>query len=229
LAQVSLNDEWLKLPLKSPDEGKRQTWFRTEPTPASRFSSLLANIVSKPLPAIGFLTALEDPQHGFFGGYLILSQLGRPLEFHCSTPVMPNQAQRILYGKTLATYVLGDLIGQTLLTKSQLPVPAVLTDQREMLGLSLLRDEIVICVESNDRADDALETSAIPQFMLGGYRLFGTATCVWQPNEQQEVLQNLAAHVDLAEPFERIREAIREAQRVTDHTTDERQDAADAA
>jgi hypothetical protein len=185
--------------------------------------------VSKSLPAIGFLTALEDSQHGFFGGYLVLSELGRPLEFHCSTPVLPNQAQRILYGKTLGAYVLGDLIGQTLLTKSQLPVQAVLTDQREMLGLTLVRDEIIMCVESADRADEDLGNTAIPKFMLGNYRLFGSATCIWQPTEQQEKLHNLASHVDLAEPFERIREAIREAQRVTDNSTDERHDLADAA
>jgi hypothetical protein len=185
--------------------------------------------VSKSLPAFGYLTALEDPQHGYFGGYLVLSELGRPLEFHCSTPVLPNQAQRILYGKTLSAYVLGDLIGQTLLAKSQLPVTAVLTDQRDMLGLTLLRDEIIICVESNDDTDGLPNECSEPQFSLGSYRLFGTATCIWQPSEQQQALQNLAARVDLSEPFDRIREAIREAQRVTDNSTDERHDIADAA
>ena len=185
--------------------------------------------MSKSLPAIGFLTALEDPQHGFFGGYLVLTELGRPLEFHCSTPVLPNQAQRILYGKTLPAYVLGDLIGQTLLGKSQLPVQAVLTDQREMLGLTLVRDEIIICVEPNGSADESLEDSTTPCFTLGNFWLYGTPTCLWQPSEQEQSLSNLASHVDLAEPFERIREAIREAQRVTDQPMDDRHDRADAA
>jgi hypothetical protein len=185
--------------------------------------------VSKSLPAIGFLTALEDPQHGFFGGYLVLSELGRPLEFHCSTPVMPNQAQRILYGKTLGAYVLSDLIGQTLVAKSQLPVQAVLTDQREMLGLTLVRDEIIICVESNNPVDADLESTSAPQFTMGNYRLFGTTTCIWQPAEQQQILSNIASRVELAEPFERIREAIREAQRVTDGNRDECHERADAA
>jgi hypothetical protein len=185
--------------------------------------------VSKSLPAIGFLTALEDPQHGFFGGYLVLSELGRPLEFHCSTPVMPNQAQRILYGKTLGAYVLSDLIGQTLVAKSQLPVQAVLTDQREMLGLTLIRDEIIICVESNDPVDNELESSSAPLFTMAGYRMFGTTTCIWQPALQQQVLSNIASRVELAEPFERIREAIREAQRVTEGNRDECHERADAA
>jgi hypothetical protein len=185
--------------------------------------------VSKSLPAFGFLTALEDSQHGYFGGYLVLSELGRPLEFHCSTPVMPNQAQRILYGKTLSAYVLGDLIGQTLLAKSQLPVTAVLTDQRDMLGLTLLREETIICVESNDHAEGEFENFTAPNFTLGGYRLFGSATCIWQPSQLQPVIENLAIRVELNEPFDRIREAIREAQRVTDGNRDERHDIADAA
>lgn len=185
--------------------------------------------MSKSLPAFGFLTALEDPQHGYFGGYLVLSELGRPLEFHCSTPVMPNQAQRILYGKTLSTYVLGDLIGQTLLAKSQLPVTAVLTDQRDMLGLALLRDEPIICVESNDHTDKHSEDSSAPHFALGAYRLFGSATCIWQPSQLQPAIENLAARVELNEPFDRIREAIREAQRVTDGNRDEHDDLANAA
>jgi hypothetical protein len=185
--------------------------------------------VSKSLPAFGFLTALEDPQHGYFGGYLVLSELGRPLEFHCSTPVMPNQAQRILYGRTLSAYVLGDLIGQTLLAKSQLPVAAVLTDQRDMLGLTLLRDETIICVESNGPTDDQSHSIAAPNFALGGYRLFGSAACIWQPNDVQQSIENLATRVDLNEPFDRIREAIREAQQVTDSNTDERHDLVDAA
>jgi hypothetical protein len=195
---------------------------------------LLVIQVSKSLPAFGFLTALEDPQHGFFGGYLVISELGRPLEFHCSTPVFPNQAQRILYGRTLQAYVLSDLIGQTLLGKSQLPVQAVLTDQQAMLGLTLLREEIIVCVESNDSADQNFEESILeeptkPQFDLNGYRLFGTPTCIWQPTEIAATLQNLSSRVDLVEPFERIREAIREAQRITHHPTDERHDSADAA
>lgn len=185
--------------------------------------------VPKPLPAFGFLTALEDPDHGFFGGYLVLSELGRPLEFHCSTPVLPNVAQRILYGATLRSYLLSDLIGQALLAKSQLHVQAVLTDQPDMLGVTLVRDEFVVCVENEDC--DAPPTAApeVPSFRLGKYRLFGSSTCTWQAERLSESVAALASHVDLQEPFERVREAIREAQRLTDQSTGEQHDLADAA
>ncbi|WP_146452094.1 hypothetical protein [Bythopirellula polymerisocia] len=185
--------------------------------------------MSKPLPAIGFVTALEDENHGYFGGYLVLSLLGRPLEFHCTTPVQPNQAQRILYGPTLRAYVLADLIGQTLLAKSQLPVQAVLTDQREMLGLTLLSDDIVACIESMPTVDSEAEPTDGPSLMLTNYRVFGTPSCLWHPEAIQDVLQSLASHVDVMEPFERIRAAIREAQRITDPATDSQHGLADAA
>ena len=47
--------------------------------------------------AFGFLTAVDTPTHGLFGGYLVVDSLGRPLEFHCTAPVKVTRAQQILY------------------------------------------------------------------------------------------------------------------------------------
>lgn len=105
------------------------------------------------LPAFGFLTVVEDDQHGFFGGYLVLSELGRPLEFHCSTPIFPSPAQRILYGSTLRSYVLGELIGQTLVKKAKLPVQVVLTDLEEMLSLGLDWDGVLAWVSGENKGN----------------------------------------------------------------------------
>ena len=169
------------------------------------------------LSAFGFLTVLEDPQHGFFGGYLVLSELGRPLEFHCSTPVYPNEAQKILYGASLRPYVLGEIIGQTLVAKGQLAVQAVVTDVEEMLSLTLFRDEKMVCVEPQGSASGYQAQEAnVPEFALGNYRLFGTSTCAWRPEQLAAAMAPLCSHVELTEPFQRIREAIREAQRITE-------------
>ena len=216
---------------------------------------------SKPLSAFGFLTVLEDPTHGFFGGYLVLSELGRPLEFHCSTPIQPNQAQKILYGATLRSYVLGELIGQTLVAKAQIPVHAVLTDQEDLMSLALIRPETLVCVENvpkamapettdpqttdpqvtnpqvtNPEVTNELSPEGIseqpltnvPELVLGTRRLWGTSTCSWQPEMLRSALSPLIAHVDLCEPFERIREAIREAQRVSTPPGDESHESAAA-
>lgn len=174
------------------------------------------------LPAFGFLTVLEDAQHGFFGGYLVLSDLGRPLEFHCSTPVLPNAAQKILYGATLRPYVLGEIIGQTLVAKGKLAVQAVVTDMEEMLSLSLFRDEkIVYLTPHEDASAVQMGEPTSPELTLGNHRLIGTSTCTWRPEQLRETLTPLCAHVDLSEPFQRIREAIREAQRITEPRADD--------
>ena len=58
----------------------------------------------QPLP-IGFLSVLDDEELGAIGGYLVLSRNGRPLEFHCTSPVRANRAQQILYGPTLQPFL----------------------------------------------------------------------------------------------------------------------------
>ena len=185
---------------------------------------------SNSLPAFGFLTVLNDSQHGYFGGYLLLSELGRPLEFHCSTPVLPNDAQKILYGASLQPYVLGELIGQTLVAEAKLPVQLVLTDQKDMLGISLLRTEPTVCLsEIEDCSIDCMESLDAPSFSLGKYRLFGTSTCDWQPDEINTAITPLTHYIDLSEPFQRIREAIREAQRITEHPGDDNHESSAAA
>ncbi len=194
----------------------------------------MAPEASQPTPAFGFLTAVEDARHGFFGGYLVLSERGRPLEFHCSTPVLASQAQQILYGATLRPYLLGELIGETLVAKSQLPVQAVLTDLEEMQSLALLRSEAIAWLRPNETTS-ALPPSpsddrpAAPELTLGNYRLSGSTTCHWQADWLRDTLTPLAAHVDLVEPFERIREAIREAQRVTEPMGDNEHESSAAA
>jgi len=185
---------------------------------------------AKPLPAFGFLTVLEDPKHGYFGGYLLLSELGRPLEFHCSTPVLPNEAQKILYGDSLRPYVLGELIGQTLVEKAELPVQAILTDLDEMLSLTLLREESIVCLaEVDTEIVPASADDLVPAFVVGNHRLYGSSTCNWQPEKLLAAITLLASRVALTEPFQRIHEAIREAQRITEHPSDNDHESSAAA
>jgi hypothetical protein len=189
--------------------------------------------VSKPLPAFGFLTAVEDSLHGFFGGYLVLSERGRPLEFHCSTPVLPSDAQKILYGASLRPYLLGELIGQTLVNKAQIFVQAVITDLAEMRFLTSCATPVAWLRHEENLGANVCATlevpTAEPELTLGNYRLSGAASCTWQADWLHDTLSTLAAHIDLAEPFDRIREAIREAQRVTDHGSESEHESSAAA
>jgi hypothetical protein len=178
---------------------------------------------SKALAAFGFLTVLESPEHGLFGGYLVLSPQGRPLEFRCSTPVIASRAQEILYGPTLRPYLFADVIGQSLVTGSELPVQALLTDQQEMLNLALMRSEEVLWVRplSQDHDGSSADLQAAPaSTVMNGCRVFAAETSVIDEQEIGRLLEPLASHVVLLEPFDRIRAALSEAQLETHEGAD---------
>lgn len=183
---------------------------------------------SKSLPALGFLTVQHYSELGLIGGYLILNAAGRPLEFHCTAPVRPNRAQEILYGPTLAPYLYGEQIGQTLLSKSKSRPLFVCTDVEPALAA---RDFISVPVvlladiaqpqdaDSNRRLDAAHRSPPQPktrpfiEFELADCR---AAVAEGREQDRDEVLQlcrSQAADVDLCEPFSRLHEAIEEAQR----------------
>jgi hypothetical protein len=84
---------------------------------------------------MGFLTAVEDAERGFVGGLLITNRFGRPLEFQCTAPVKPNRAQQILYGPTLRPFVLGELLGRTLIDKIGVKPHLVLLETDEIIDL----------------------------------------------------------------------------------------------
>jgi len=83
---------------------------------------------------LGFLSVTEHPKHGLIGGYLVLNSTGRPLEFHCTTPVKPSRTHEILYGNTLEAYLYGEQIAGTLLSRSKTPVSFVMTDTPAVLA-----------------------------------------------------------------------------------------------
>lgn len=189
-------------------------------------------------PALGFLTVVEHPQHGLFGGYLVLNLAGRPLEFHCTAPIKPNRAQQILYGPTLEPFLYAEQIGQTLVRRSKTEPLVVCTDRLPALALRELVSMPVVLVLKEGR-QSAAEPAApaeqdapiepterqirIDSAHRGGPRLIlfslGTSRVAVperSEDDRQLIIQRLAgldATLDLAEPFERIREAIEEAQR----------------
>jgi hypothetical protein len=175
------------------------------------------------------------------GGYLVLNIAGRPLEFHCTAPVKPNRAQQILYGPTLEPYLYGEQIGQALVSKSSLEPLVIFTDRQPALAVRMLIDIPLALVlpRSNTSmqpttvqpADDSTDASASPEcrvdqphvdangarftmFAIGRNRLAVTPDRESDRTAVQERLAELADAFDLAEPFDRIREAIEEAQRV---------------
>jgi hypothetical protein len=183
----------------------------------------------------GYLSAVESAEYGYFGGYLIVSSLGRPLEFHCTAPVRTNRAQDILYGPTLRSYLLGEQISSALLSAAQLTPQLILTDQPEAIsaqrptGIPMV---LVLPLKSCevgptlDRKADDFASSRSSKRPNGERRSWSSPLAAFdyevryacgsesRPETIMELLTILAEGVDLSEPFGRIHEAIREAQRI---------------
>lgn len=147
-----------------------------------------------PEKPVGFLTTVEAPEHGIFGGYLLVDSVGRPLEFCCTAPVRISRAQQILYGPSIHGYLHADRIGGALLAEATIEPRIVLVDQLELVALHANTCLPVALV----RPGEAVEPQA------------------GDPLRRQELavkLGSLLPEIDLVEPFERIRAAIAEAQR----------------
>jgi hypothetical protein len=197
----------------------------------------MATNKSSPPAAIGFLTVVKHEPHGWFGGYLLLNLVGRPLEFHCTAPVKPNRAQEILYGHTLEPYLFGEQIGHTLISKAQNTASVVLTDVAPALAVRDHISQPVALVLPDDpppretltgdpnRQDtvgpndsdrkhrpDGPQRPALAVVRVGHRQLGVPTSSAFDP---AEIVQRLAAaeSIDLFEPFARIRDAIEEAQR----------------
>lgn len=156
---------------------------------------------------MGFLTAVEDAERGFVGGLLVTNRFGRPLEFQCTAPVKPNKAQQILYGPTLRPFVLGELLGRTLVEKIGVKPNLVLLESDEILDL---RQHIPMAVAYliNKVTDQAI------QLPLGKLAI---AFHPDYPADYEEVARHTKAtptDADLREPFERVREALAETIRL---------------
>jgi hypothetical protein len=164
--------------------------------------------------SFGFLSSVHTAEHGFFGGYLIVSELGRPLEFHCTSPVRPSRAQEILYGPTLQAYLLGEQIGGTLLAAAKLQVRLLLTDQPSMLAVRPAAGVTMAMVTARAAMNAELDASNCCDLIAGGCQLEFAPGFESDREAVVESIELLSKHVDLAEPFGRIHEAIYEAQRI---------------
>ena len=166
----------------------------------------------KTSPCLGFLTVVENAELGLIGGYLLLNAAGRPLEFHCTAPVKANRTQEILYGPTLKPYLYGEQIGQTLLAKSRLTPIVVCTDV-----------ESILAVREFTQAPVALVLNGTGGLSYGAHEKAAFSLAVNQVvtaphyTGDEQLIRNSwpapADHLDLLEPFTRIREALDEAQR----------------
>jgi hypothetical protein len=164
---------------------------------------------------LGFMTARKHPVIGFVGGYLIVNELARPVEFHCTLPVQPSKAQQILYGATLTEFVCGEQIARALVSKAKCTPCVVLSDTPSVLSLrhvhpipiaSTTLGQNQVSIPYPEMACDGhlqFEVHGLKLSILDAYRSDRAIV--------QELIAKVSGALDLLEPFGRIEEALLEA------------------
>jgi hypothetical protein len=178
----------------------------------------------------GYLSVINSAEHGYFGGYLIVGPLGRPLEFHCTAPVRPSRAQQILYGPTLEPFLLGEQIAGAMLDAAKLTPSLILTNCEATLhARSRISSPMALLCRNADPAGEPVDPTRASTGLAanslsssGPHQSFSVEAFLFilpigfesDRDEAMRLLANLIGQIDLAEPFGRIEEAIREAQRL---------------
>lgn len=153
---------------------------------------------------LGFIAAVEVEGRGHVGGLLVTNHNGRPLEFQCTTPVRPDRTQEILYGRMLRPWLLGELIGKTLMDRVSIKPDVVFTGDPDILELRNHTTAPVACtqdVASGGRAE------------LGGRRLRFHDSHQDDSQFVQQQIDRLPDQADLEEPLQRVNEALNETVR----------------
>ena len=160
---------------------------------------------------IGFVDALQIDGKGYVGGLLVTNHNGRPLEFQCTTPVKPDRTQEILYGKTLRPWLLGELIGKTLLDRLSIKPQLIVASDPDFLELRNHTSIPVACTttesEPNARYSDRSTANATT---LGGRRLLFHNSHAADQHFIEQKSKLIPGQADLEEPLERVHEALSE-------------------
>jgi hypothetical protein len=155
-----------------------------------------------PSPNVGFLAILNEAS-GTLGGLLVTNAWGRPLEFRLTSAVQPNRVQAILYGAALPGFLAGELIGKTLVDKTTTPLKWIVTDAVHALDLR----NHVPCPVALSTTTDVTGTVAASKNLVVAERFAADVPLIAELLAQSPSL-------DLAEPFQRIRDAIVEARKL---------------
>jgi hypothetical protein len=160
---------------------------------------------------LGFLRVLEIEAGAYVGGMLVTNQIGRPLEFQCTTAVRPNRTQAILYGPTLVPFVFSELIGKTLYARLDVKPRLIIVDQSDLLPLRSHVPAPVACIL--DVSEAGRDLPDVTRWEHGRH-VFGFAA---EHGDDRDAiagqLGQLPADADLREPLERVTEALRESLR----------------
>ena len=156
-----------------------------------------------------FVTVLENPGHGYLGGLLMLNALGRPLEFHCTTPVKPSRAHEILYGHTLKSHLFGERLCQALIEKATRRPDLILTDLDDVMSLTPPAGSQLAQLVRVEEGGGSHSVGVIGE--LARSKEWGLVGQTPEDLRRAQQTLNDCPAILPEEPFERIREALLEA------------------
>lgn len=155
---------------------------------------------------LGFMGALEVDGRGYVGGLLVTSHSGRPLEFQCTTPVKPDRTQEILYGRRLRPWLLGELIGATLLQRVSIQPDLVVVRDPDLLELRSFSKVPVACLQQSQETKESGEGAQV----IGG-RTLRFHEAHFDDSQFVESRAHLVpGQADLEEPLDRVHDALTE-------------------
>lgn len=161
-------------------------------------------------PRLAFLTSQSEGPFTI-GALLITNHWGRPLEFHVTQPVQPTKLQQILYGPTLKAYLCCEVLAKALLEKVENSPHLLVTDIVEFLHGVTYPTAPVVCVAGELTAEPLEKTVLV--WEREQYRAYTVDLGPEYLAKVKQILESVPTF-DLAEPFDRLREAIRESRRL---------------
>lgn len=160
---------------------------------------------------LGYLAFVPLDGHSMVGGYLIVTDCARPVEFHCTAPVCPSKTHEILYGPTLRSVLCGEQIGPALVSQTELRPQLLITDEASALAMRAMTSCPIALVEENAEGGSSPATE---WSMRCGRSLLTSNVASTEDHELiSQALAALMGDWEIAEPLERIRAAIQEAQK----------------
>jgi hypothetical protein len=119
----------------------------------------------------------------------------------CTSPIRPNDYQRLLYGNTLDSYVFVELIGAPLVAATKESIDLVLVEDEQFLAIRSDVDvPVVLLTRSTQDGNN-------PSIALRVHSGFETDRSV----AQARLISLFNEGRDILEPFERVRLALEQA------------------
>jgi hypothetical protein len=170
--------------------------------------------------SLGFVSVRHRLDQGYFGGYLLVNSVARPLEFHCTVPVQPTRAQSILFGPTIEEFLCGEQIARALLSRAKVQPQVVLVDAPAVLCVRQWIDMPILWITgaSTSNVDHGFNYPNFqrnsPEYAQKPHGPYSFA-CLDSYRSDLDLIdwmvESNAMELDLKEPFERIVEALAEA------------------